>query len=254
MSNEEMHREIQANMEAARKTPEYAQEGRELQRSEQEQQCPICHGEGQLEGFGGSGRTQCHKCKGLGKIYVPPQDWTPETLSRLFDAENFARGLLGEVVRLLASIFLGNGKSLLGGSPPPAWTPRSIAQTAAENLKHNAAAERQLRDNEQDGAQAAAIVLHQDIKTLRQQLLSALAAIEKHNKDCGDDSSVPSFNYKIYDIDLSPLHEHDKKLTAEVRKPLVDLLLECRIEIQTPMSKRTTKLLQKIDALAKAGK
>jgi len=37
-----------------------------------------------------------------------------------------------------------------------------------------------------------------------------------------------------------------------VRKPLVDLLLECRLEIQTPMNKRTTTVLNKIDdALAK---
>lgn len=52
--------------------------------------------------------------------------------TREHDAE-----ILREVVRLLASIFLENGKSLLGGSPPTQWTTRAIAQVAAENIKRN---------------------------------------------------------------------------------------------------------------------
>ena len=49
-------------------------------------------------------------------------------------------------------------------------------------------------------------------------------------------------------ISRKALAKHD----AKVRKPLVDLLLECRLEIQTPMNKRTTTVLNKIDdALAK---
>lgn len=55
---------------------------------------------------------------------------------------------------------------------------------------------------------------------LGRELLSAQAAIGKHNKECGDNASEPSFNYKIYGVDLSLLHQHD----AEVRKPLVDAL------------------------------
>lgn len=54
-------------------------------------------------------------------------------------------------------------------------------------------------------------------KVLRSQLMSALAAIEKHNRLYSDPE-------RHIDVDLSALREHD----AEVRKPLVELLRKCR--------------------------
>lgn len=29
--------------------------------------CSLCEGMGELDGFGGGGRTDCHKCRGTGK-------------------------------------------------------------------------------------------------------------------------------------------------------------------------------------------
>lgn len=54
-------------------------------------------------------------------------------------------------------------------------------------------------------------------KRTRQQLLSALAAIEKHNKRFENDAIRPNVEIKY---DPSLLNQHD----AEVRKPLMDLM------------------------------
>jgi len=90
------------------------------------------------------------------------------------------------------------------------------------------------------------IAWRDDRDAFKKQLLAAQAAIAAYIKSNYNDLGR---NYEaLTNIDDTALREHD----AEVRKPLVDLLLECRLEIQTPMNKRTTTVLNKIDdALAK---
>lgn len=117
-----------------------------------------------------------------------------------------------------------------------------------QQLKSELAAERQLRLQETDDANR----LTCEKTELEQQLLSALAAIEKHNKEWENYDAV---HRQIY-VDLSVLHQHD----AEVRKPLMGLLLAIKPSLQNAANdtqfagQRSVRLelIRKIDALAKA--
>lgn len=120
-------------------------------------------------------------------------------------------------------------------------------------------AERQRREQAESKAGEYLIagdIVNRDNDKLRAQLLSALAAIEKHNED----QRRNMLGEFIDDVDLSLLHEretkarnegwtegreHQRKCDAELRKPLVDALE--RIARQLP----SEGALIAIDALAK---
>jgi hypothetical protein len=89
-------------------------------------------------------------------------------------------------------------------------------------------------------------------KALRVQLFGALAAIEHVRKREGCIVTDERFAQIIDNVELSALRKHDEKLTAEVRKPLVDLLKECRPLLA--YFPHYHDLLTRLDALVKEGK
>jgi hypothetical protein len=68
--------------------------------------------------------------------------------------------------------------------------------------------------------------MSEQICELHEQRLSALAAIEKHNKSL--EGSAAERHIDPINVDLSALREHDEKITADVRKPLVEALKQAR--------------------------
>src|SRR6266481_8115399 len=86
-------------------------------------------------------------------------------------------------------------------------------------LAHNAALAAERQRHERIVEQLTACV-----ETSDRELLVAQAAIEQHNNHC---KGHPWKDYPVINVDLSLLHQHD----AEIRKPLVDALLEIREEM-----------------------
>jgi hypothetical protein len=97
-----------------------------------------------------------------------------------------------------------------------------------------------------DELHGTVIKLRNKVVELDQQLLSALAAIEKHNEEFKD--HPPCLLIKT--VDLSALREHDEKLTSEARKPLVDALEEMIADYKNPLRDYAVAK-RAIDALAK---
>lgn len=113
------------------------------------------------------------------------------------------------------------------------------------SLQQELAAERQLADigrswNQDNSLEKWFPLAAKELSDLRQQLLSALAAIEKHNK------GLSHANKRAYEIkiDRSALYARD----AKVREPLVDLLNEMRNAIN---HEHYPDIVERLDALVK---
>jgi len=65
--------------------------------------CSLCDGLGELEGFGGGGRTDCHKCNGTGKDNTETKpsgklsDVSPCSLPSEFDGKFYGVGSMGKI-------------------------------------------------------------------------------------------------------------------------------------------------------------
>jgi len=239
---EEMHREIQENMEAARRTPEYGQEERELVATS-DQSRPS--GQEWREGDDGW-------------IHAGNHSWqmvNAEDAQECVDAHNAA---LAAERQQQATLIADGIREML-------------------TLRQELAAERSLRETAQDNEK----LWREELAKVDKRLLAAQAAVAKAYKIIEPQEGLPAsgkvgeifheLDELFKTIDLTALREHDAKLRsewekeyrarlreswrvqhdAEVRKPLVEALKKIKLEdeLYSPVRNRIFEIID--DALAK---
>jgi hypothetical protein len=202
-------------------------------------------------------------------------EWTEERLNSMWSARygdtppplRFIDDLIREQNEFRAKSL----KHLTASSEPPKeergeWRRETVLAIARKHLgqdaisdavadAHNAAlkAERERRERAESRYDKLDAITENEIKSLRQQLLAAQAAIAAHNAHNDNEDCA------FIDVDLSALREHDERLTAEVREPLVEALRIARTwlpnsRVPTPNEERAYEIIDAALASVKDGK